>query len=793
MLKNYLLVAWRNLWRNRTYSLLNILGLSVGMAVAILILLWIFDELNYDRFHEKVDNIALLHQHQHYEGEIFTFTSMPPPLAEQLEEEIPEVKDAVRTSWGNETLLSAGEQRFYQNVLAVDSSFLEVFSFPLLDGHSKTVLKDPRSIVISAEVAQKIFGTTDAVGQTLKYNNVEAFTVSGVLAPMPKNTIVKFDALIPFRTYVGFNSDWLSLTEWGNNNTQIYVELRNGAELAQVNRKIKDILKKRIDPDGKGSRPAILMFPFAKERLYGNWEDGKNVGGRISYVRWFSILAFFVLIIACVNFMNLATARASRRSREIGIRKSIGAARGRIMTQFLGESILMTALSMLLAIGLVWLALGPFNELTEKKLQFRFWEPQLLGLMMGAMTLLGLIAGLYPAVYLSGFQVVKVLKGAFRSGTAALNFRKGLVVFQFVLCSMLIIGSILVFQQIRHIQNRPIGYNRENVLRVPIRGDLGSRYQPLREELKRIKGVESHSTSGMNITGIHNSTSSLNWPGRKPNDQILFVNQSVDPNYLKTFDIKLKEGRDFREGDFNDTLSLLFNETAIKRMGLKGQVLGAVIKLWDMDCRIIGVMEDFHYNSINSPIEPLFFYNAPNWRNNAVLRLDQEARPLSETIDDIKAVYKKHNPAYPFEYEFVDDDFNALFKSEQLIGKLAQIFAFLAIFVACLGLFGLASFSAEQRTKEIGVRKVLGASLTSIVNLMAREFLILVGVALLIASPLAWYVMNGWLSKYAYHIDISPWVFVAVAALTLGIAFLTVTFQSLKAALIDPVKSLKSE
>jgi putative ABC transport system permease protein len=438
----------------------------------------------------------------------------------------------------------------------------------------------------------------------------------------------------------------------------------------------------------------------------------------------------------------------------------------------------------------VLVLLSGFNKLTEKTLSFHFWTPQVGLVLLGAALLTGLFAGSYPAIYMSGFQVLKTLKGAFKSGSSAVAFRKVLVVLQFSLCSMLVIGSILVYQQISHIQNRSLGYNRNNVLRVWIRGDLGERFEPVTTELGEIPGVESISASGHALTNIGNSTSNLAWPGKKPNDQILFPNTSVDANFFNTYRIKILEGRDFQRGNLNDTLSIIFNELAIKRMGLKNP-LGQSIDLWGSKYTVIGVVQDFHYNSIHSPIEPFFFTNA-NWRGVASLRLDN-TQPIQSTIGAIEKVFKKHNPAYPFEYEFVDKDFNELYKGEQLIGKLARAFSFLAIFVACLGLFGLAAFSAEQRVKEIGVRKVLGASLSNIVLLMSREFLLLVGIAILVASPLAWYIMEQWLNDYTYRIQISGWVFALVALLTLGIAFVTVSFQSIRAALADPAKSLRSE
>lgn len=791
MLKNYLIVAWRNLWRNKTYSLLNILGLSVGMAVAVLIMLWVVDELTYDRFHTKIDRIYRLHQHQRYDGQMFTFYSMPPVLALDLKENFPEIKRVIRTDWGGEAMLSLGDQRFYEEGLAVDTTFFEVFNFPLKEGNIKDALVNPYSIVISQDVAKKFFGDQEALGQWIKYNNQEeAFQVTGVLEKVPSNSTLKFEFLIPWRTYLKY-SPWLDESNWGNNNTPMYIELAEGTSISALNKKIQNVLRKHQDPDGTGNRPILFGFPLAKERLYSRWEEGKNVGGRIDYVQWFSILAFFVLFIACVNFMNLSTARAGRRSREIGIRKAVGAERRRVMSQFLGESVLMSSLALLIAIVLVLVLLPGFNKLTEKELSFHFWTPQLAMLLVAAGLLTGLFAGSYPAIYMSGFQVIQTLKGVFKSGNAAVAFRKVLVVVQFSLCSMLVIGSILVYQQIQHIQNRSLGYNRENVLRVWLRGDIGERFDPINTELSAIPGIESVATSGNGITQIGSSTYNLSWPGKKPNDQILFSNTSVDPGFLKTYRIELLEGRDFQKGNLNDTLSLIFNELAIKRMGLKNPI-GQSIELWENPCKIIGVVKDFHFNSIHSQIEPFFFAFNPNWRSMASLRLDN-SQPVSKVISAIEQVFKKHNPAYPFEYDFVDKDFNELYKSEQLIGKLARVFSFLAIFVACLGLFGLAAFSAEQRIKEIGVRKVLGASLSNIVLLMSREFLLLVGISILVASPVAWYVMDNWLDDYEYHIQISWWVFAAVAALTLGIAFVTVSFQSIRAALADPVKSLRSE
>lgn len=791
MLKNYLIVAWRNLWRNKTYSSLNILGLSVGMAVAVLIMLWVVDELTYDRFHTKIDRIFRLHQHQRYDGQVFTFYSMPPVLALDLKENFPEIKRVIRTDWGGEAMLSMGDQRFYEEGLAVDTTFFEVFSFPLKEGNIKDALVNPYSIIISQEVANKFFGDEEALGQWIKYNNQEeAFQVTGVLEKVPTNSTLKFDFLIPWRTYLKY-SPWLDESNWGNNNTPMYIELAEGTSIETLNKKIQNVLRKHQDPDGTGNRPILFGFPLAKERLYSRWEEGKNAGGRIDYVQWFSILAFFVLFIACVNFMNLSTARAGRRSREIGIRKAVGAERRRIMSQFLGESVLMSSFALLIAIVLVLLLLPGFNKLTEKELSFHFWTPQLATMLVGAGLLTGLFAGSYPAIYMSGFQVIQTLKGVFKSGNAAVAFRKVLVVVQFSLCAMLVIGSILVYQQIQHIQNRSLGYNRENVLRVWLRGDIGERFDPINTELSAIPGIESVATSGNGITQIGSSTYNLSWPGKKPKDQILFSNTSIDPGFLKTYRIELLEGRDFQKGNLNDTLSLIFNELGVKRMGLSNPI-GQNIELWGNQCKIIGVVKDFHFNSIHSQIEPFFFAFNPDWRSMASLRLDN-SQPVSKVISAIEQVFKKHNPAYPFEYDFVDKDFNELYKSEQLIGKLARVFSFLAIFVACLGLFGLAAFSAEQRIKEIGVRKVLGASLGNIVLLMSREFLLLVSISILVASPISWYVMDNWLDDYEYHIQISWWVFAVVAALTLGIAFVTVSFQSIRAALADPVKSLRSE
>ncbi|MDX2068330.1 MAG: ABC transporter permease, partial [Haliscomenobacter sp.] len=714
MLKNYWTVAWRNLWRNKTYSSLNILGLSVGMAVAVLIMLWVVDELTFDRFHTKIDRIFRLHQHQRYDGQMFTFYSMPPVLALNLKENFPEIKRVIRTNWGDEAMLSVGEKRFYEQGLAVDTTFFEVFSFPLAEGDLKEALVKPNSIVISQEVAKKFFGDAEAIGQLLKYNNRDAFEVTGVLEKMPPNSTLKFEFLIPYHTFMKY-SPWLDETNWGNNNTPMYIELAEGTSISTLNKKIRDVLKKHQDPDGTGNRPILFGFPLAKERLYGLWEEGKNVGGRIDYVQWFSVLAFFVLFIACVNFMNLSTARAGRRSREIGIRKAVGAERGRIMSQFLGESILMSSLALLIAVGLVLILLPGFNALTEKELRFHFWSPQMAGILLAAALLTGLFAGSYPAIYMSGFHIIQTLKGVFKSGNSAVLFRKGLVVIQFSLCAILVIGSILVYQQIQHIQNRSLGYDRANVLRVWLRGDIGERFDPVNTELSAIPGVESVAASGNGITQIGSSTYNLNWPGKKPKDQILFSNTAVDPGFLKTYRIELVEGRDFQKGNLNDTLSIIFNELAIKRMGLKDP-LGQTIDLWDNKVKIIGVTKDFHFNSIHSQIEPFFFTFNPKWRSLASLKLDG-SQPVTATISAIEQVFKKHNPAYPFEYDFVDKDFNELYKSEQLIGKLARVFSFLAIFVACLGLFGLAAFSAEQRVKEIGVRKVLGATLGNIVLL----------------------------------------------------------------------------
>lgn len=785
MISNYLKIAWRNLWKNKTFSLINVLGLALGMACSLLIMLWLQDELNKDKFHKNGSRLYRVMENQFYSGDTFTYASTPGILSQHITKDIPEIEMASQILWQETPVFTVGNIFEKEKGRMVDGDFLNMFSFELAEGDARTALKRPDGVVISKKLATKYFPNQSALGKTIRIDNKADVMVTGILKDIPDQSSLKFDFLMSYEQWLK-NNDWAK--QWGNNGPRCYVMLNKNASIDKVQKKIKGYIKTK----NPNSNVELFLQSYEDAYLYSNYKAGVQDGGRIDYVKMFSVIAIFILVIACINFMNLATARSIKRAKEVGVRKVVGAVKFSLISQFLGESLIIAFLGLVFAIMIVFIILPTFNTLTDKHLSLDFTDPTFLLILLGLTIVTGLVSGSYPALFMSSLRPVVVLKGALKFKPSATLFRKGLVVFQFGLSIMLIVGMIVVYRQIDYIQSKNLGFDRENLLYMPIEGDLASKYKSFKQELLTMPGIKSVTCSMADPLQVGNSTQGVTWPGKDTTKIILFSQNPVSYDYLSTMGIQLKDGRDFSPTFSTDTSNYIINEEAAKKMGMKNPV-GKEMTMWGNKGTIIGVVKNFHINSLHENIPPLilnFQRGQDNWGQIIVRTQPGQSR---EAVASMEKAAKKFNPSFPFGYRFTDLEFADQYKGENVVSKLANYFAFLAIFISCLGLFGLAMFTAEQRTKEIGVRKVLGASVVSIITMLSKDFLKLVLVSALIAFPLAWYLMNNWLKKYAYRIEIEWWVFLIAGVMAAVIALLTVSYQSIKAALMNPIKSLKSD
>lgn len=786
MLKNYLLITVRNLLRNKTFSLINILGLAFGISCSLTILLWVKDEMSMDDFHVNNDRLYRVMERQTYtNGSIFVFSSTPGPMAPVIKEKFAEIELASRVTWPENRLFSKEDKSFYQEGRFVDPDFLKMFSFTLAKGDTSTALKDMYAVVISKAMAEKFFGEEDPIGKALLMDNQDSFTVSAVLDEIPSNSSVKFDFLISFAYYYKVNENWLS--QWGNNNIRTNLQLVAGTDTEAFSKKLGEELKTH-EPE---SNIEFLLQPFRDAYLYGKFENGQLVGGRIEYVRIFFVVAILVLLIASINFMNLTTAQASKRAKEVGLRKAVGAIRYQLATQFLGESMLMVVLSGVLALGITLLLMPVFNEIADKKLSLSLIDAPSALLFTGIILFTGFLSGSYPALYISGFQPSSVLKGQLKSGARAARFRKVLVVMQFSLSIILIISTVVVFKQMDFVQTKDIGFNRGNVLYLQMRGDMEKHKEAIHQSLSADPSIESVSFSSANPIDFGNSTSNLVWEGKDPNERILFSNFSVDEDFISTMQMQVVEGRAFSKEFPTDTANFIINEAARKVMGFDAAAEQSLTVWDDRKGKIIGVVKDFHFQSVHTKVEPLFMMFEPDWFN--ILFVRHKAGEVQQAITALEKINKQYAAAYPFHYNVMDADWENLYKTENRTGKLFNYFSVLSIIISCLGLFGLSAYSAEQRTKELGVRKVLGANTTGLVRLMAKEFVMLVGIASLIGCPVGWWAMNWWLESYAYHVEVGMLTLVFAAVVSLLVALLTVSYHSAKVALANPAHSLRYE
>lgn len=794
MIQNYFKVAWRNLLRNKWYSIINISGLALGMAVALLIGLWMYDELTFDTYHPNYDRIAQVMQHQTFNGEIGTQYANPALMAEEIRNVYgADFKYVLQASWNFNHTLTYGDKMFLKTGSYFEPQVTDMFGLKMLSGSKDGLKGDMNSILLSNTVAEVYFGNEDPIGKVMRIDDLTDVKVTGVYEDLPENTTLKnVKFILPWQLYLSVNP-WIAKMDnpWGSNFTQTYAQIADNADMETVSAKIRTVKLNKVQADDRRANPVVFLHPMKKWHLFSDFKNGVNVGGRIDNVWLFGITGVFVLILACINFMNLSTARSEKRSKEVGIRKSIGSLRTQLVTQFFSESILISLFALVLSLILVFIALPQFNEVAGKKMSMPLTEPIFWVIAFGFSILTGLFAGLYPALFLSSFQPVRVLKGTFKVGRFASLPRKVLVVAQFTISITLIIGTIIVYKQLQHAQKRPIGYSRDGLIVTYINDERHKHFDVIRNELKNLGVVLEMAESGSPTTEVWNSNGGFDWEGKDPEQSVDFPNNGVSYEYGKTINWQIKDGRDFSRDFASDSSAFILNESAVAFIGLKDPV-GKVIRWNDEPYTIIGVVKDLLVQSPYEPVRPSMFHLADQVENVIIMKLNPAISAHYATAK-IESVFKKYNPAAPFESTFVDDDFAQKFGNEKRIGTIATFFSVLAILISCLGLFGLASFVAEQRTKEIGIRKVLGASVANLWRMLSKDFVALVILSCFIAIPLSWYEMNSWLDGYEYRTDISWWIFALSAFGALVITLLTVSFQAIKAALMNPVKSLRSE
>ncbi len=794
MFKNFFRTTIRGLQKNKGYSFLNIFGLAIGITCAGLIFLWVEDELSFDKFNTKIDRLYFIRENQKYDTYTATFGSTPAPMAPVIKEEISGIANTCRINGVDTKLMTIGDKSMYAAGSYVDASLFSMFTFPFVQGNAETAFKELHSMVITQSAAKKFFGNDkDVLGKTVRVDNKQDYVISGVIKDIPKNSTVQFEWASPFQIWWDENKSWAQ--SWGNNDLDTYVELKPNVSTASVNKTLYDFIQKR--------EPKSIARPFLWSahdwHLRDEFDNGVQTGGgRITYVHLFSVIAWIILLIACINFMNLATARSEKRAREVGVRKVLGSGKRMLIFQFMGEALFMALLSAVIAVIIMMLLLPAFNLLVQKNLALGLDKPLHIIALLAITLICGLFAGSYPSLYLSSFNPVFVLKGMKMKGSSAAVIRKGLVILQFSISIILIISTIIIYQQIQHVKNRSLGFNKNNLLQVDMNSEMTKNYQAVHQDLLNTGLIKSVAISNYNTLYGGNNTGGLVWEGKKSDNQILISMRYISPGYMQTSGIKILEGRDLVQTDsvHSKRINVLITQSLEKLMGSNSAV-GKTLH-WDGDTsgtvvNVVGVVNDYVYGDMYNKPDPVMFFcvNTPD-ASNMYVRLKPNIN-VEKAIQQIATVLKKDNPSYPFTYHFVDDQFNQMFQNEQLISKLSRVFAMLAIIISCLGLFGLATYTAERRIKEIGVRKVLGASITNITTLLSKDFLLLVFISCLVAFPLAWWMMHNWLHNYKYRIEISWWIFLIAGIVAILIALITVSFQAIKEAVANPVESLRSE
>ena len=794
MLKNYLKTAWRSLLKNKTSSVINISGLAVGMAVAIIIGLWIWDEISFDRSNKNYSHIAQVMQNQDINGERTTWRGVPYPLADALRSNFKDdFKCVTLINWAN-SILSYNNKPLSKNGIYVESKAQEMLDLKMLKGSIKG-LEQPDALFISRSLAKAVFGNEEPINKIITVEQVPA-KIAGVYEDMPANSsFADINFIAPWQLKLTIVPGIKTMENpWGNNGFQVMVQLADNTDMKTVSEKIKYVKLNNIREQEKIAKPLLFLHPMNKWHLYSDFKNGVNVGGKIEFVWLFGIIGIFVLLLACINFMNLSTARSEKRAREVGIRKAVGSLRRQLIAQFLCESVMVAVLASVVALLIAYLSLPFFNTIADKHLTIPFSNSYFVILVAGFAIFTGIIAGSYPAFYLSHFNPVKVLKGTFAVGRFSSLPRKILVVLQFSVSIILIICTIVVLKQIQFAKERSVGYDRSGLLMVSMHMyDVRGHFEAIRNDLKNTGAILEIAESGNPITAVYNSNGGMNWRGKVPGTSVDFPMNAVSVDYGKTVRWKIVQGRDFSRSFPSDSAAFILNESAVKFMGLKNPV-GEQVSFDDgVAFTVVGVVKDFVMESPYNPVRPSMFRMVRR-NNGGMLNLKlNPAIPVHEAVQKAEAVFKKYNPDQPFEYKFADEEYAKKFNDEERIGNLASLFAILAIFISCLGLFGLSAFVAESRIKEIGVRKILGASVFNITKLLSLDFVKLVMIAIAIATPVAWYAMNKWLLNYTYRISIGWMIFFVAGLSAIVIALMTVSFQSIKAAVANPVKSLRNE
>ena len=794
MIKNYFRTAWRNLGKSKMHSFINIAGLSIGMAVAILIGLWIYDEVAFNKNFQNYNRIAQVIQNVTNNGEVQTWNSIPYPLAEELRNNYgSDFKHVVMAAEMYNHTLSADEKKLTKRGVYFEPEAPEMLSLKMLQGNWNS-LKDPSSVLLSASTAKAYFGNADPVNKMMKIDNRIDVKVTGVYEDFPHNsTFADIGFMSTWDIYYN-NTTWVKASDnpWRANSFTLFAELNEHADINKVSANIKDAKLKKMNAQLAQKKPALFLQPMSKWHLYSEFKNGENVGGAIQYVWMFGIIGVFVLLLACINFMNLSTARSEKRAKEVGIRKTVGSLRSQLILQFFSESLLTVVLAFAFSLLLVQLALPLFNEVSNKEMSILWSNPVFWLISIGFILFTALVAGSYPAFYLSSFKPVKVLKGTFKAGRFAAIPRKVLVVLQFTVSVTLIIGTIIVYQQIQFAKNRPVGYTRDGLVSVStMNAAIHDHFDAVKNELIQKGAIISMAESQSPTTGTWSSTSGLNWKGKDPNLSTDFASIAVSYDYGKTIGWQFKEGRDLSKDFATDSTAIILNEAAAKFMGFQNAV-GETVLWWDEPYKVVGVVKNMIMNSPYDEPRPTVFSLVNEAENIITLKINP-AENAKDAVSTIETVFKKFNPDQLFEYQFVDDDYAKKFSNEERISKLASFFAVLAIAISCLGLFGLTSFVAEQRRKEIGVRKVLGASVLNVWNLLSKDFVMLVAISFLIAVPTSYYFMHNWLQNYNYRTEISWWIFLATGVGSLLITVLVVSIQAIKAVVANPIKSLRTE
>lgn len=788
MFRNYFIVMVRNLFKNGFYSFINISGLALGITCSILILLWVADETSFDKFIPKTDRLYQVWVRAQFDGKISSWTSVPLPTYEAFKTANSNIARMAVTDWGGEHLITVGENRLIKDGYWVSEEFLEMFEYPLLSGTAEQVLDEPPSIVITESTAKSLFGEEDPINKIIRLDNEYDLKVTGILKDVPGNSSFQFDFLMPWK-FREQNNQWVrdNTTNWGNYSFQVFAELNDPKNHADVEKSVKMMLQEHGEVDTK---PEYFLYPMERWRLFSNFDNGVETGGMNDYVQMFTIIAIFIIIIACINFMNLATARSERRAREVGVRKSVGSKRAELILQFIGESTFIAFIAFAIAILAAQLLLPYYNNLVDKKLLIDYTSSQFWIYALGMILLVGIVSGSYPAFYLSSFHPVKVLKGKPTVGRGTSTPRKILVTLQFGFSILLIIGTIVIYQQIQLVKGRQLGYDQENLMAVSYTNEVRKNYRAIKLELLNTGVVEAVTKSNSQITDI-NSNNFLGWPGKPEDLRVIFTTIATEYDYAKTMGIKILEGRDFSEDFKSDTAAIVINKAALALMNLEDPI-GTELDLWGGKRKLIGVVDDVLMGSPFQPVKPMFVILEPEWIDAVTIRL-KKTSDLQASINAVKTVFEKYAPAYPFEYRFADQEFQKKFTTINLTSTLASLFATLTIVITGLGLFGLAAFTAEQRTKEIGIRKVLGASVPNLVGLMSRDFSVLVIIAFIISSPVAWWFLTEYLERYTIRTTVAWWIFPLTGLIALSFALLIVSTQALKAARANPANSLRSE